>query len=300
MSRLCRFPFTPLTDLNSTSGPTVLVAAFSEALRADGRFADLNEPEWGVEDVPWFPVGHHLIQTRVRTGQEFAIGPNVVWGLSYHPGIGPLEKELMAYQNFAAVFCLSRWYSASVQRGFVQKARHYLIDFPVPAAWEALPATSNPTHEFMLFVKGGAQEQAIAKALTEGPLAPFTNIVLTYGRYERAQLLDAARRCRVCYYIGREDNYPLAAVEIGLMGCPIISDERSCPTMIHGLTGLCAPVRERCDHEPFAWAADAAERMAALHESARRLDRDMVRSVTLARNNRQEFAGRVAAALRLQ
>lgn len=305
--RKCRFPFAG--NLNSTSGPDVLVAAISEALRGDPRFADLNEQPRGADDIAWFPVGHHLIAKFMREGRPFAIGPNVIFGNSQMPGACAGEPELLAYQNYAAIFTLSRWYSALQQKHFAQKTNHFILDYPLPREWTRLPwedIADRYPHNFpivqqqdidaTIFMKGAEPETKIVAEL----MRRFPNgRVVQYGRYNRTNLFEAARSSRACFYISREDHYPLAAVEIALMGCPIISDEKSCPVLQHGVNGICAPVRERGESEPFAWTADAAERLAVEWKAAADMDRGAIRAATIRKHAPALMRERVAAQLGL-
>ena len=287
-----RFPFTPPTDLNSTSGPTVLVSAMTEALRHDARFADLNEVLWGPDDVPWYPVGHCQIAQRIATGQPFAIGPNTLYGLSYRPGAYAGEREMMAYENFAAIFCLSRWYSELCRKTMKQQTRHFLVDYPLPTVWTQMSIGNMvaPRYKAFIFQKGGPIEQAIVVSLlTRIGAVP----VIKYGAYNRQELFNAAAQSECCLYVSHEDNYPLAAVEIGLMGCPIVSDERSCPVVVHGLTGVIVPVRERGESEPFTWSPDTAERLIVGMNLAQHLSRKSIRERTLARHDPSFFAEKV-------
>ncbi len=298
--RRCRFPFAG--DLNSRSGPDVLVAALSEALRPDPRFADLNEQPWGPDDVAWFPVGHHLIAKFMAEGRPFAIGPNVLFGHSQHPGAYGIEPQLLAYQNFAAVFTLSRWYSALQQKHFTQKSKHFILDYPLPQSW--IPLANNKISERfvssgMIFRKGGAAEQGIAVAIKMLLPANFHLTEIIYGRYSRSDLFYAAKCSPVCFYISSEDHYPLAAVEIGLMGCPIISDEKICSVVQHGITGIISAVRERGESDEFKWTDDAAERMIVEWKAATAMDRSAVREATIRKHDPALMRERVAAQLGL-
>jgi len=297
----CRFPFTPAASLNSRSGPDVLVAALSEAFRGDPRFADLNDPAWAAcpdrsEDVPWFPVWHHLMAAMRGLRKPFAIGPNVLWGNSSAPLADQQERAIAGYAGYAAIFSLSRWYLASLEKHFVQRTGFHLLDYPLPDSWLKEPWETERTHDALVFVKGGLEEARIAAALGGRFHTP---IFLKYGEYRREQLFHAARSARACFYVSREDHYPLAAVEIGLMGCPIISDERACPVAAHGLTGILTPVRERGESSPFTWAPDAAERMAAEFEAAAAMRPQDVRNATIAKHSRARCRERVAAILEL-
>lgn len=295
--RKCRFPFAG--DLTSRSGPDVLVAALSEALRPDPRFADLNVQPWGADDIAWFPVGHWLIKKFMAEGRPFAIGPNVLFGDSQQPGACGGERELLAYQNFAGIFTLSRWYSALQQKHFAQKSRHYILDYPLPQAWvveDFFLGGKLKSYDAIIFVKGGATEQQIAVALS---CRIESCRLLQYGQYTRTELFALAASSRVCFYISREDHYPLAAVEIGLMGCPIISDERACPVLQHGVNGIIATVRERGESEPFAWTADAADRMAVEWKAAANMNRSAIREATIRQHSPALCRERVAAQLQL-
>jgi len=273
----------------------VLVAAISEALRGDVRFADLNEQPWGPDDVAWFPVGHHLIAKFIKEGRSFAIGPNVAFQLSQQPGYDDSERAIMAYQNYAAIFTLSRWYSALQQKHYEQKSRHYILDYPLPLAWQEKPYRFVRDGSAMVFVKGGPAEHKIANELARR----FNVLPTVYGSYTRDDLFYRSGRSRACFYVSREDHYPLAAVEIGLMGCPIISDEKSCPVIIHGVNGICAAVRERGENDPFAWTADAADRLAVEWRAATQIDRVAIRGATIRKHSPELLRERVAAQLGL-
>lgn len=296
-SVICRFPFTPAAGLDSTSGPTVLVAALTDALRADPRFEDINAGPLRADDVPWFPVHSAQLVKCMREGRRVAIGPNVLFGSSQAPGACAGEKELMAYENYAAIFTLSRWYSELTRRHFTQKTNHFILDYILPAAWLRQPSCALIARDAMIYLKGGKEETRIADALR----AAFpSHVLIRYGAFTRAQLFEAARTSRACFYISREDHYPLAAVEIGLMGCPIISDERACPVVAHRLTGLVCPVRERAEDAPFTWAADSANRLAAEWPGAVVMDRAAIRGRTIARHSAPAAVERIASALKLE
>jgi hypothetical protein len=178
----------------------------------------------------------------------------------------------------------------------MQKSRHYILDYPLPQKWLTIPIDAQNDFDAMIFLKGGAIEQTIANEIrTRIP----RSVIIQYGAYTRDQLFDAARRSKCCFYISREDHYPLAAVEITLTGCPIVSDERSCPVLRHGANGILAAVRERGESDPFVWAKDAAERMAVEYAGACKLDRSMVRAATIAAHDPALMRERVAAQLGL-
>ena len=294
--KVCRYAGTRPGGLASTSGPTVLGAAISECLSGDERFAPIDGTESGANDVIWIPTyadTARLMQA-IRAGRRVAIGPNVVFANSRAPGSALHEKEILAYENYAAIFFLSRWYSELARLHFKQQHGHVLLDFPLPATWTREPWTAKIEADALIYVKGGAVENAIADQLA----ARFPNHVrIDYGAYERGQFLDAARTSRVCFYLSHEDHYPLASVELGLMGCPIVSDEKSCPVLIHRVTGIARPVRERDTESPFAWSDYAASDLASAWYGAVALDREQVRETTLRRHDPGVCVERIANAL---
>jgi hypothetical protein len=48
------------------------------------------------------------------------------------------------------------------------------------------------------------------------------HIQIHYGRYQREELFEAARRSRACAYLADDDHGPLALQEILLAGCPTV------------------------------------------------------------------------------
>jgi len=281
--------------LDSTSGPTVLTAALTEALEADERFAPFAGEHIDA-DILWAPTycDTPALLDWIRAGREVAIGPNVVFADSRRPGAGPHEPEILAYDRYRAIFFLSRWYAELGRSHFRQQTRHRLVDFPLPFSWRAGPWRTVIDRDAMVYLKGGPAEEAVAAQIAE--TFP-TAALVRYGAFTRERLLQAARTSRACFYVSREDHYPLAAVEIGLMGCPIISDERSCPVALHGLTGVVVPVREWTPVAPFEWSDTAGEDLAAMWDAAIALDRARVRETVLTRHDPGAVVRRIATAL---
>lgn len=293
--KTCRFPFGG--DLNARSGLDVMLGALSEALRGDPRFVPMDDRPPAADEIDWHPVLSSRLLTNVRAGAICAIGPNVLYGHSQTPGATETEREVMACRVYAAVFTFSRWYSELLRLTMAQRARHVLLDFPLPLMWTQLPWNAPRERGAMIFLKGGEAERRLADGIaSRHPDA----LVIEYGHYTRDALLDAARRSAVCYYVCREEHFGIAAVEITLMGCPIISDEKACPTVAHGITGRIAPIRERDTRAPFAWAPDAAERFLDEYDAARRLDRQFIRRAVLVRHDPQSAVAKIATALHLE
>lgn len=294
--RRCRFPFGG--DLNSTSGPDVLLAALSEALHGDPRFEPLACGPQPADTVAWYPTYHwaNEIRAAMTRGERFAVGPNVIFSDSQQPGVGGFETALLQYPNLAASLCLSRWYAALQEKHFKAKTPVFILDYPLPQAWIWRDAFTYTGEHLFAFIKGGAAEFAVFAALQKH--FP-TMTAIHYGRYAREQLFTASQSSAACFYISREDHYPLAAVEIGLMGCPIISDEKICSVVQHGVTGIIAAVRERGESDGFRWTADAAERMAVEWKAAAQMDRGAVREATIRKHSAALMRERVAAQLGL-
>lgn len=280
-------------NVHATSGIDTLFGALSQCLsKYPDHFAPMRKPEPG--DVEWYPVASNALFDAVRQGRLVAIGPNVTFGYSQTPGAYPTERELMGYQNYAAIFTMSRWYSELHRLTYAQKTGHVLLDYPIPDEWIAEPCMGSQCHDVMVYLKGGADEHRIADAITK---AFPQHVVIEYGKYKRADLFEAARTSCACFYLSREDHCPMAALEIGLMGCPIISDEKACPVLFHRLTGIVAPVRERDTRSPFAWSTDAAARMIDQAGAAWQMDRELVRRCVIARHSGALTVSRILAAL---
>jgi hypothetical protein len=283
--------------LNARSGLDVMLGALSEALREDPRFVPLTDLPPAADEIDWHPALSPRLPADLRAGRACAIGPNVLYGWSQAPGASPVEREIMSHRRYAAIFTFSRWYSELLRLTMAQPERHVLLDFPLPRAWARAPRQDAVDRPALIYLKGGAEERRIAEQVARRH--PGAALV-EYGRYERRALLDAACRSAVCYYLCREEHFGIAGVEIALTGCPIISDEKACPTVAHGTTGRLAPVRERDTRARFAWAPDAAERLLDEHDAARRMDRQLVRRAVLARHDPSSAVAKIATALNLE
>jgi len=147
--RVCRFPLRTSAGLQSTSGQAVAIAALSQAIRHDSRFALMGDGE-SEDDVLWFPASGAALIAAIRQGRRVAIGPQVLYGNSRRPGADPVERELMQYENFAAIFTFSRWYSGLLGQTMRQKTGHVLLDYPLPRAWIDAPHVGEIKHDVLL------------------------------------------------------------------------------------------------------------------------------------------------------
>lgn len=295
MSR-CFYNHMGPSGLESKSGPTVWAAAMSLALKDDERFCPIGSGEPKTDDVLWFSVLRQDLLAAIEQQRRVAIGPHVLYASCLSPGSSPAEKRVMMHEDYVGIFSSSRWCLELLRLTMAQKTGFGLVDYPLPEAWLASPWQCRITRDALIYLKGRPIEAEIVKSLQ----ARFpSHIVIRHGRFDRPALLEAARTSRVCFYVSRIDHYPSAAVEIGLMGCPIVSDERACPVIHHRLTGLSAAVRERGAQAGFAWAPDAAERLAAEWEAAAEINRAAIRAAVARRHAPGMAVRRVAAALGL-
>jgi hypothetical protein len=294
---VCGIPATG-GNLTASSGMSVATGALAEALTSygRGRFVAQGQPH----DMTWhWSLTRDLLRD-IDAGRAIAIGPQVTPQHCRRIPYNADEGRVLDYGNILACFAFSRWLNDLLIRK-MRAHRHVLLDFPLPAEWERWPHTagadSDPKdcdRDALIYIKGGATEAKIAHEIG----SRFeSHIKITYGQYERADLLAAARRCKACFYISSHDGFSLAAVEIGLMGCPIISDERACPAVAHGLTGYLAPVRERDSDSEFLWAVDASERLCEQWSAAAAIHRPFIRQAILQRHDPQRAVERIIKAL---
>jgi hypothetical protein len=64
------------------------------------------------------------------------------------------------------------------------------------------------------------------------------HIQIHYGRYQREELFEAARRSRACAYLADDDHGPLALQEILFAGCPTVGVRTGASLVRDGMTGF--------------------------------------------------------------
>ena len=106
------------------------------------------------------------------------------------------------------------------------------------------------------------------------------HIQIHYGKYQRDELYDAARRSKACAYLADDDHGPLALQEIMLAGCPVIGVRTGASLISDGETGVIVDrlppgaACVECDADTLALDA-----FIVAIEQAQTLDRGMVRGL---------------------
>ncbi len=175
------------------------------------------------------------------------------------------------------MFCHSPWYRDLIaqHRGSANQSPIVLWPYPIdPWPGEPLP----DEYDLLIYAKNGDHPQLLEH------LAEFfpRHVQIHYGRYQREQLFEAARRSRACAYLADDDHGPLALQEILLAGCPTVGVRTGAAFVEHGVTGYFVdrlPPGRQC-------IADAEDEVAlatyldALHR-AQTLDRRAVRELAI-------------------
>jgi hypothetical protein len=101
----------------------------------------------------------------------------------------------------------------------------------------------------LIYAKNGHRPQLLEHLAEVFP----RHIQFHYGRYQREELFDAARRSRACAYLADDDHGPLALQEILLAGCPAVGVRTGASLIQPDVTGLWVkrlpPGRECVDGE---------------------------------------------------
>src|SRR5262249_14306780 len=97
---------------------------------------------------------------------------------------------------------------------------------PVPAA--------KPKLDLLILAKGGNRP-----GLVENLQARFPNSrTLSYGKFRREELYEAASRAKAAAYLSDIDRGPVAIAEILLAGCPVVGLPRGAPFIEEGVNGV--------------------------------------------------------------
>ncbi|NUQ66152.1 MAG: glycosyltransferase [Pirellulales bacterium] len=220
------------------SGPWNGQYALQKALRARIGF-----------DVPWLSIGGRLqpgelpwfwcwldrpaIARWMLQGRPFVQGPNTLLLNSRRPRGDRLECLLLDTGRCRLMFTESTWYRDLLvrHRGPENRSPIVLWPYPIdPQPGGPLP----PEHDLLLYVKNGA-----FPGFVERMQSCFRRSrVICYGRYQREELWEAARRSRCCCYLADDDRGPLALAEILLCGCPTVGLPTGAPFVANGRTGI--------------------------------------------------------------
>lgn len=206
-------------------------------------------------------------------GLPFVLGPNTLFTNSATPRIDADECRLLDAQHCRAMFCHSLWYREliSENRGLANESPIHMWPYPIdPWPGEPLP----DEYDLLIYAKNGHRPQLLEHLAEAFP----RHIQIHYGRYQREELFEAARRSRACAYLADDDHGPLALQEILLAGCPTVGVKTGASFVRDGETGIVVnrlPPGAKCLASEQD-AADLATYTQAI-EQAQALDRKEVR-----------------------
>lgn len=223
--------------------------------------------------LPWF--WYSLDRGRAvqwdRSGRPWVNGPNMMFMNSFTPRSEPLECQVLDAQRCRLIFCHADWYRRLIlqQRGPSNRAAIVLWMYPIEP-WPEGPAPDE--HDLLIHNKNGNFPGLIEHLQRRYP----RHVLVTYGKFERTELYQAARRSRACVYLADDESGGLVLEEMLLSGCPVVGIERGSPLIRDGVTGV------RIDRLPpgEGHASDPTDR-AALE----RLERAIVRAQAMDRSS---------------
>lgn len=197
--------------------------------------------------IPWLIVGGHLQSGEIpwlwswqdagiaamfaQWQWPFVIGPNMFFHRSDFPGSTRYEADLLDAESCSLVFTESEWY-----RDLIALNRNHNI---APIAIFSYPIDPQPDgplpveYDALIYSK----DRKLGKELLLAEKAWPRHKTFVYGAYDREEMIEAARRSRLCIYLSSDDRGPLALAEILLAGCPAIGIERGSPWLINGVSG---------------------------------------------------------------
>ena len=108
-----------------------------------------------------------------------------------------------------------------------------IVLWPYPIdPWPGEPLPDE--YDLLIYAKNGDHPQLLEHLAELFP----RHVQIHYGRYQREQLFEAARRSRACAYLADDDHGPLALQEILRAGCPTVGVRTGASCVEHGLTGF--------------------------------------------------------------
>ena len=216
-------------------GPRNGQYALQKALHARG-------PAWlkigGVlrpGEIPWFWSWQdkEVAAACAMAGEPFVVGPNVLFADSRRPCRTPAERAVCRGASCRLMFTESAWYRDLIEqhRGPQNRAPIAVWPYPIdPEPGGPLPAE----YDLLIYAKSGYRRELIRRLQQH-----YCRVrLLVYGRFQREELFDAARRSRCCLYLSDDDRGPLALAEILLSGCPTVGLPTGAPFVQHDRTGM--------------------------------------------------------------
>ena len=198
-----------------------------EWLSIGGRLED--------HEVPWFWcwLDRDAAAEVAGAGRPLVIGPNVLFENSRRPCGPPAERVLCNAASCRLLFTESHWYRRLIEEHRGPQNRAPIVVWPYPI--EPKPEGPRPaTHDLLIYVKSGCGNGLVTRLEQSYP----RSVRVTYGRYRRPELFQAACRCRACVYLSDDDRGPLALAEILLAGCPTVGMPAGAPFVEQGRTGI--------------------------------------------------------------
>ena len=208
-------------------------------------------------------------------GLPFVQGPNMLFTNSATPRIDREECALLDAPNCRAMFCHSEWYRDLIAKNRGPDNNSEIVMWPYPI--DPMPGEPLPDkYDLLIYAKNGNRPQLLEHLAELYP----RHIQIHYGKYQRDELYDAARRSRVCAYLADDDHGPLALQEILLAGCPVVGIRTGAPFVQHGKSGFLLdrlPPGKAClsnDHEHVA-----LQSFLEAVESADKIQRNQIRRI---------------------
>ncbi len=164
-----------------------------------------------------------------------------------------------------------------------------IILWPYPIdPWPGEPLPDE--YDLLIYAKNGHRPQLLEHLAEVFP----RHVQIHYGRYQREELFEAARRSRACAYLADDDHGPLALQEILLAGCPTVGVRTGAAFVRDGVTGVLVerlPPGAKC----VANDGDAAALTTFLEaiERARSINRRDVRAVAAESFSTEAIADRI-------
>jgi glycosyltransferase involved in cell wall biosynthesis len=158
------------------------------------------------------------------------------------------------------------------------------VNRKLPASNSDLPS---PIFDLIVYAKSGFTPGLLAQLANRYPRSK----VLLYRHFRREELLQTARRARVCVYLSDDDRGPLALAEILTCGCPAVGMPRGAPWIEHGVNGALVDALEiDCLTAAIALARSVDRATVALAARERFRPRTVVRQIVEALETHVRFS----------
>jgi len=169
-------------------------------------------------------------------GRPFVEGPNVLFWYSFNPRCDAEECAILDSPHCRALFCHSQWYAELIERHKGPDNKGRIVTWPYPIdPWPGEPLPDE--YDLLIYAKNGNRPQLLEHLAETFP----RHVQIHYGKFNREQLYEAARKSRACAYLADDDHGPLALQEILLAGCPTVGVRTGASFVRDGVTGYLVP-----------------------------------------------------------